>query len=285
MASRFFIQKDGQTLGPMSSSDLMKLAQSGKLAPEDLVWKEGTEKKVRANQVKGLTFKSPQVVPPSSVHDHVPSPVKDSVSPVRSEPSNSNDQREFYYEINREGHPVPETILPASPTQPDVIPPSPIQSRQPTILTESDVRAREVSHEPTQRHRDRHRRTQPRTGRRTSTFMIIGVAAAVAMLCFAVLVFFLVASRIGTSLNSTRRAVLVRIDDTYGSNPRKIRQWYPARTAKGAQIFPMIMYDVPRRRSAAWRDLPNQQGSACPSQIRGERWIRMGSTRSGVSGH
>ena len=36
------------------------------------------------------------------MQDDVPSPVKDSVPPVRSEPSNSNDQREFHYEINGE---------------------------------------------------------------------------------------------------------------------------------------------------------------------------------------
>ena len=116
MASKYFIQKDGQTLGPISSSDLMTLAQSGKLALADLVWKEGSEKKVRANQVKGLSFKSPQVVAPSPAQDDIPprspdwkyppshlTPVEDSVPPVRSEPSNSNDQREFYYEINGEG--------------------------------------------------------------------------------------------------------------------------------------------------------------------------------------
>jgi hypothetical protein len=102
MASKYFIQKDGQTLGPMSASDVKTLAQSGRLMPNDLVWQEGSEKKVRAEEVKGLTFKSPQVVPPSPAQDDVPSPVKDNVPSVRSEPSNSNDQRAFHYEINGE---------------------------------------------------------------------------------------------------------------------------------------------------------------------------------------
>ena len=60
MAAKIFIQKDGQTLGPMSPADLQKLAQSGKLLPEDLVWQQGSEKKVRAKQVKGLSFKKSQ---------------------------------------------------------------------------------------------------------------------------------------------------------------------------------------------------------------------------------
>ena len=64
MPSKFFIQKGGKTYGPVSSSDLMKLAQSGKLAPADLVWKEGNERKVPAERVKGLTFKRPEVTPP-----------------------------------------------------------------------------------------------------------------------------------------------------------------------------------------------------------------------------
>ncbi|MBI84776.1 MAG: hypothetical protein CMJ81_16410 [Planctomycetaceae bacterium] len=102
MASKFFIQKDGKTSGPMFSSNLMALAQSGKVAPNDLVWKEGSEKKVRAGQVKGLLFKSPEVVPPSPVQDDVPSPVKDKVPPVNSDPATSSDQREFYYEISGE---------------------------------------------------------------------------------------------------------------------------------------------------------------------------------------
>ena len=60
MAAKIFIQKDGQTLGPMSPADLQKLAQSGKLLPEDLVWQQGRENKVPAKQVKGLSFKTPQ---------------------------------------------------------------------------------------------------------------------------------------------------------------------------------------------------------------------------------
>ena len=102
MASKYFIQKGGKTFGPLSSSDLMKLAQSGKLAPADLVWKEGIKTKVPAEQVKGLTFKSPEVVPTVPVQADNPSPVKDNVPPIKSDPVTSSDQREFYYEISGE---------------------------------------------------------------------------------------------------------------------------------------------------------------------------------------
>lgn len=103
MASKYFIQKGGQTLGPMSASGLKKLAESGKLVPNDLVWKEGSKTKVRAEKVKGLSLKSPQVAAPSPAHTDDPSPVKDSASPVESEQDNSKDQRQFHYELDGAG--------------------------------------------------------------------------------------------------------------------------------------------------------------------------------------
>ena len=65
MAAKIFIQKGGQTWGPIAPSDLQKLAQSGKLLPDDLVWQQGSENKVRAKQVKGLSFKKPQAKLPN----------------------------------------------------------------------------------------------------------------------------------------------------------------------------------------------------------------------------
>ena len=52
-ASNYFIQKGRQNYGPMPGPDVTTLAQSGKLMPNDLVWKEGSESKVRARLVKG----------------------------------------------------------------------------------------------------------------------------------------------------------------------------------------------------------------------------------------
>ena len=62
MAVKIFIEKDGRTFGPMSAADLKALAESGKLMPDDLVWQEGSQTKVPAKQVKGLSFKSPSGV-------------------------------------------------------------------------------------------------------------------------------------------------------------------------------------------------------------------------------
>ena len=56
MASKFFIQKGDQILGPMSGPDVKTLAQSGKLMPKDLVRQGGSEKKVPAKRIKGLSF-------------------------------------------------------------------------------------------------------------------------------------------------------------------------------------------------------------------------------------
>lgn len=99
MPSKYFIQKGGKTYGPVSSADLLKLAQSGKLAPADLVWKEGSQTKVPAQRVKGLSFKSSQGPPAVPTQEHTSSSVKSKVPPLKS------DQREFYYEISgaREG--------------------------------------------------------------------------------------------------------------------------------------------------------------------------------------
>jgi len=58
MAIKIFIEKDGHTLGPMSAADLKALAESGKLMPDDLVWQEGSQAKVPAKQIKGLSFKN-----------------------------------------------------------------------------------------------------------------------------------------------------------------------------------------------------------------------------------
>ena len=102
MSAKYFIQKDGQTAGPLSASDLKNLAQSGRLLPTDLVWKEGSERKVRGNQVKGLSFKNPEVVPSSSTQNDGPSPVKDNVPLVENEPNNSSDQCAFHYEMDGE---------------------------------------------------------------------------------------------------------------------------------------------------------------------------------------
>ena len=61
MALKFYIQIKGKVSGPLSGSDLMSLAQSGKLLPTDMVRQDGSDKWVQANRIRNLAFGSPQV--------------------------------------------------------------------------------------------------------------------------------------------------------------------------------------------------------------------------------
>ena len=74
MASKWLYLSDGKTFGPVSSSELKQLANAGELAPSDLVWQEGREKRVPASQVKGLMPKQAVVPPPVPQQSLPPSP-------------------------------------------------------------------------------------------------------------------------------------------------------------------------------------------------------------------
>ena len=54
MASNWYYSKNGQKFGPISSTQLKSLAISGEIQSEDLVWKDGMEKWVKADRVKSL---------------------------------------------------------------------------------------------------------------------------------------------------------------------------------------------------------------------------------------
>lgn len=54
MATQWKYKHGNQELGPVTSAQLKKLATAGKLAPDDLVWKEGLSDWVAARRVKGL---------------------------------------------------------------------------------------------------------------------------------------------------------------------------------------------------------------------------------------
>lgn len=54
MASEWYFSHGGQQLGPISDTELKELAASGKLFPNDLVWKEGMAEWMNASKVKGL---------------------------------------------------------------------------------------------------------------------------------------------------------------------------------------------------------------------------------------
>ena len=58
MADEWHYSVGGNRLGPVASSELKSLAESGQLSPTDLIWKEGLQNWVAASSVKGLFPKS-----------------------------------------------------------------------------------------------------------------------------------------------------------------------------------------------------------------------------------
>ena len=69
-SSCWYYAKDGKKHGPVSSSELKKLAASGKLDPEDLVWTDGMKDWTAARDVPGLVLFVVTEEPP--VVDQVP---------------------------------------------------------------------------------------------------------------------------------------------------------------------------------------------------------------------
>lgn len=60
MALKFYIQVKGKVSGPLIGSELMSLAQLGKLLPTDMVRQDGSDKWVQANRIRNLEFGTPQ---------------------------------------------------------------------------------------------------------------------------------------------------------------------------------------------------------------------------------
>lgn len=54
MAKKWFYVSNGQQYGPVSSSELKRLADEGKLLPSDLVWKEGAPEWIPASKIRKL---------------------------------------------------------------------------------------------------------------------------------------------------------------------------------------------------------------------------------------
>ena len=57
---------DDDQKGPVSAKELQRLAESGELRADDLVWKEGMDEWVPANRLKGMTFSAPSPEPSAS---------------------------------------------------------------------------------------------------------------------------------------------------------------------------------------------------------------------------
>lgn len=62
----WFVNLGGTELGPVNDAQLRELAASGKLAPDDLVRKEGMDQKVQAGKIRGL-FAGAAMPPPLPV--------------------------------------------------------------------------------------------------------------------------------------------------------------------------------------------------------------------------
>jgi hypothetical protein len=77
MPQDWFVNRGGQQRqGPISASELQSLAKSGKLDPDDLVWKEGMAQWLPARKVKGLFATTPPPLPP------IPPPITSPTSSV-----------------------------------------------------------------------------------------------------------------------------------------------------------------------------------------------------------
>lgn len=72
MATEWHVSRNGKTKGPFSSSQLKALADSGKLLPSDLLWKEGMKEPAPASSLKGL-FAAASASVPGAEAIHAPS--------------------------------------------------------------------------------------------------------------------------------------------------------------------------------------------------------------------
>jgi hypothetical protein len=63
MVDRLYVARGDRTFGPFSSAQLRGLAATGRLQLTDLLWREGTEKRVLASTVQNL-FPAPQAREP-----------------------------------------------------------------------------------------------------------------------------------------------------------------------------------------------------------------------------
>lgn len=64
MSQEWYLSKDGEKYGPVSSSKLKEMARKGRITRDDLVWHSGLEDWVRAGRLKGLFTKPPPSPPP-----------------------------------------------------------------------------------------------------------------------------------------------------------------------------------------------------------------------------
>ena len=56
--SNYFVENAGKRRGPYSARQLKEFGLAGNIRVDDLIWKEGRRKPVRAENVKGLRIRT-----------------------------------------------------------------------------------------------------------------------------------------------------------------------------------------------------------------------------------
>jgi hypothetical protein len=67
MGAEWFVKRNDKKLGPFSGKDLRRLATAGKLATEDLVWKEGLSDWVSVSRIESLFETQTDGSPPAAM--------------------------------------------------------------------------------------------------------------------------------------------------------------------------------------------------------------------------
>lgn len=66
MSTEWYVHRNDSRLGPFTSHQLLQMVKQGTLTPNDLLWREGLKKPVRARKVQGLFALAPPVSPLSA---------------------------------------------------------------------------------------------------------------------------------------------------------------------------------------------------------------------------
>ena len=103
MALKFYIQVKGKVSGPLSGSELMSLAQMGKLLPTDMVRQDGSDKWVQANRIRNLDFGTTQEEPEEEIEEQV---IKVEQAPIQR-PSADTPPAQQHFLINDDLPPPP----------------------------------------------------------------------------------------------------------------------------------------------------------------------------------
>ncbi len=87
MASQWVYTQEGKQYGPVSSSQLKALADSGKLKPFDLVWKEGMSQWVAGSKIQNLfAGEAPNTVSAGNVAPPIPALLSPSIQKAGESP-------------------------------------------------------------------------------------------------------------------------------------------------------------------------------------------------------